>query len=689
MIRYIFYLCCFLLFSCHFVFSQQLETVDFLQADAEIHPDWETKTISGTVHYKFKIFQNTDSIFLDAHHMKINNFKGVNNLKATDDKIWLFDSFKQNQTYSVSFSYEAQPKQTFYFMVDKNEMWTQGQGKYTSYWLPSLDDTNDKMIFNLSINVPKNKTAIANGKQMNVISKEKFKTWEFQMQNLMSSYLVAVAIGDFDKKTLYSKSGIPLELYYKPKDSDKIDFTYKYSKEIFDFLEDEIGFPYPWEVYKQVPLRDFLYAGMENTSATFFSEAFLTDSIGFNDRNYVNVNAHELAHQWFGNTVTAKSDEHHWLQEGFATYYALLAEKEIFGEDYFYWQLLQYAEQLQEMSNEGKGESLMNPKASSLTFYQKGAWAIHILREKIGSEIFKKGVRNYLDKYQFQNVTTDQFLDEIKALSDADLSEFEKNWLRQSAFQIEEVYNSLLKSEFIKSYFEISSLRSLDLKDKKEKLQTALHSGNDFIGQEAVYQLTSEPASETYSLYKTALQSENLYIRQAVAFSLETIPKQLLPDYEKLLDDDSYATQEIVFTQIWNYFPEKRAAILEKMKDRIGFQNKNLRQLWLVLSWLTEQENETLRNSYFEELRKYTASEYSFEIREKAFEYFYELELWDRESLKNLIQACAHPAWRFSKSSKTILKSVLLKGDYEPELRNLKNELSSEEQELLNSLYEK
>jgi aminopeptidase N len=75
-------------------------------------------------------------------------------------------------------------------------------------------------------------------------------------------------------------------------------------------------------------VRDFLYAGMENTS-TVFSSRYVVDSTGFEDRNYTNVNAHELAHQWFGDLVTAQSGKHHWLQEGFATYYAALAEREI------------------------------------------------------------------------------------------------------------------------------------------------------------------------------------------------------------------------------------------------------------------------------------------------------------------------------------------------------------------------
>ena len=137
------------------------------------------------------------------------------------------------------------------------------------------------------------------------------------MQQPMSSYLVALAIGKYHKRAETSKSGIPLELYYYPEDSLKFEPTYRYTKQIFGFLETEIGVPYPWQNYKQVPVKDFLYAGMENTGTTIFADSFVIDSIAFIDKNYVNVNAHELAHQWFGNLVTETSGTHHWLQEGF------------------------------------------------------------------------------------------------------------------------------------------------------------------------------------------------------------------------------------------------------------------------------------------------------------------------------------------------------------------------------------
>jgi len=673
------------LFSSLTVFSQQTDVVDFLKIEASIGPDTVEKKIEGRFSVTFEVLKDTDSVFMDALNITIEDLV-AKDFKITSDekKLWFTGDFEAEKTYKVDLWYSMKPKQTLYFFG--NEIWTQGQGKYTSHWLPSIDDVNDKIEFDLQIIAPKDKYVVANGKLQEVNNVHEVNGWHFDMKKPMSSYLVAFAIGDFHKKDLVSTSGIPIELYYKPSDSLKVEPTYRYSKQIFDFLETEIGVAYPWQNYKQVPVRDFLYAGMENTTATFFSEAFVVDSIGFNDRNYINVNAHELAHQWFGNLVTEKAGEDHWLQEGFATYYALLAEKDIFGEDYYYWQLYQTAEQLKAMSDEGKGESLLNPRASSLTFYQKGAWALHILRERIGNEAFKAAIKNYLEKYKFKNVSTEDFLKEVKAVSQVDIADFERNWLRQSAFKGEEAYQSLLKSTFIKKYFEISALRATPLADKKDQLKTALTFPNDFIGQEAVYQLVDEPISETLPLYKKAFESNNLYVRQAVALSLQSIPKELQTEYESLLNDDSYVTMESALYQLWIQFPEKRSEYLNKTKGIVGFQNKNIRQLWLTLALITDGYENAEKENYLKELKNYTSTDYSFEIREKAFEYVNELQLWDLETLKNLAEATVHPTWRFAKSSKKMLNELLQNKRYYEQIKVLGRQISEKAANYLNSI---
>ena len=128
---------------------------------------------------------------------------------------------------------------------------------------------------------------IANGFLKNSYVKDHQKKWYYEMKKPMSSYLLSLFIGDFYNKIIASKSGIPLQFFIQPKDTSKFEPTYRYSKQIFDYLEKEIGFNYPWKLYKQVPVEDFLYAGMENTTCTIFAQDFVVDEIGFNDRNYI------------------------------------------------------------------------------------------------------------------------------------------------------------------------------------------------------------------------------------------------------------------------------------------------------------------------------------------------------------------------------------------------------------------
>lgn len=660
------------------VFGQQLDVVDFKQVDAELELFLNEKKVSGKATYQFEILQNADSVFLDAQSITLiseNLTDSSISLQAKENKIWLYAPFKEGENYTVSFEYEAHPQQAMYFF--ENEVWTQGQGRNNSHWLPSIDDVNDKMIFNFSVTAPERLTVLASGKLTNSFSlSENKKQWVYTMQHPMSSYLAAVVAGKFSKHSETSTSGVPLEYYLPEGNEHKMEPTFRYTRQLFDFLEQEIGVPYPWEIYKQVAVRDFLHAGMENTTLTVFSHAFMVDPIGFNDRNYVNVNAHELAHHWFGNMVTAQSSEHHWLQEGFATYYALLAEREIFGDEYYYWKLYQSAEQLTELSNEGKGEPLLKAAASSLTYYQKGAWALHILRERVGDLVFRQAVQNFLAKHRFSIVTTDDFLKEIEALTGDDMQWFKDDWLLQTAFRSSQALESLRKSPFIENYLSLSAQTTQPFEQKKPILSRFLTpSVNDYLGQEVVYQLAGEPINETLPLYQKAFQSNNLYVRQAIAISLREIPAALKSDFETLLDDASYETRENALINLWINFPEDRERYLEKMSNQVGFQNKNLRQLWLMLSLLSDQTVYEDLRKHFSELSSYSSPAYSFEIRQLAFDKLAFIDGYTQATMRNLIEACFHPNWRFRSSSRALFEN-LIKNDkllfpVEPLLENL------------------
>ncbi|TYB79709.1 M1 family metallopeptidase [Bizionia myxarmorum] len=639
--------------------AQQTDYVDFKQLKAHVNPEASTKSISGIVNFKFNILKPTDTIFLDAQNMKVSNvlLNGKEVKFKNDGKRLIIQSkFIASTTYDVSFQYSATPKKAIYFVGwdndAPNQVWSQGQGKYTSNWLPSLDDMNDKIEFDLSIEFDANYQVIANGKLVDKQTENDKTTWYYNMNAPMASYLVGLAIGKYDKKTEVSKSGIPLEMYYYPEDSLKVEPTYRYTKQMFDFLETEIGVAYPWQNYKQVPVHDFLYSGMENTGITIFADTFVSDSTAFSDRNYVNVNAHELAHQWFGNLVTETSGTHHWLQEGFATYYALLAEKDVFGKNYYYWQLFEYAQELLDQDIRNEGTSLLNPKSSSATFYKKGAWVLHVLREEIGDAAFKTAVKNYLETHEYKNVETLDFMREAEKASGKNLGEFVALWLNSETFPYNIAMVSLEKSQFIQEYLMV------DCRAKNAKCDY-------YLTATLSVEAKSKIISQVPERVNVGNFDEGLKVRQAIAKNGAKIPIALKTNYESLLNDASYATIEAALYNLWVNFPENRSDYLNKTKDIEGFNDKNVRLLWLVLALTTPDYNNGDKQLYFNELVSYTSSNYSFEVRQGAFSYIEALDAFTEVSIENLMDATYHHNWRFKSFAKKLLEVLSNAEKYE------------------------
>jgi len=657
-------------------YSQQTETVDFERIYALLDFDYPNGTVTGELEVKFKMLDDADFVYLNAKN--ITKYSSTLNGKListhTDDGRMIFTkNFLKGETYSLLLKYTAKPDKALYFVNNGGfqQIWTQGQGKYTSNWLPSIDDMNDKIEFDLSIIAYPGQEVVSNGVLIEKEEKGEKFIWHFEMTEPMSSYLVAVVMGDYRKIKYVSDSGIPMELYYYPTDSMKVLSTYKYSKEIFNYLEEEIGVKFPWPVYRQVPVKDFLYAGMENTMATIFSDQFVVDRNGFIDRNYVSVNAHELAHQWFGDYVTATSGTHHWLQEGFATYYALLAERKVFGEDYYYWQLYKSAEELKALSDKGKGERLLDPKASSLTFYQKGAWALHILREEIGDEAFRTGIKSYLNNFKYKNASTEDFLKEMRKSSGMDLIEFEKNWLQQTAFQDKAALEVLKKSPIIQKYMRVVALRNVPFSQKQNKLLDLLALPDEYTGQEAVYQLADVSPAAASRIYERAFYTNNPWVRQAIARTVQKVPLEMKTNYERLLNDDSYITREQALLNLWSSFPSDRHKYLNQMKGVQGFSDHNIEITWLALAISTLDYEEAFIRDHFFRLTRFTGNRNSYATRQNAFEKLYQLQLFEPKSLENLVDGCFHINWRFSESCKNILNMLLKDPEWKKELKKL------------------
>lgn len=672
----------FIFFS-SILFAQQTKQVDFIKCSANLYPDFATKSISGTIAYDFKVKQSIDTIKIDAKNMQFSNVQ-INGLsvsfKNSGTALLLFEGYKKGKN-SLTLSYSAVPKQTLYFTGSNQnaQIWTQGQGKYTSHWLPSFDDVTEKVIFSLQINYENNIDnqkfdflSIANGvlkKQKSTISWSRgvqYNSDFFSMQKPMSSYLVMMAIGNFEKQTTTTKSGTPLEFYLDEKDYSKFEPTYRYSKELFDYLEGEIGVKYPWGIYRQVPVRDFLYAGMENTTSTIFAQDFVVDSIGFNDRNYVNVNAHELAHQWFGDLITAQSGKHHWLQEGFATYYALLAERQLFGDDYFYEALNDYAEQLHRAS---KNDTIpvLNEKASSLTFYKKGAWALHVLREDIGGKNFQLAVKKYLKKYQYKNVDTDDFLSIVQQVSGYDVAKFKQQWLETPGFNRNLTQQYLNKNKFIRDFNMLQKNR-YSLVELTNIMQSDAYYP---IKQYIIYKIQQLPFDERKVLLEAALATQNIQVRQAVAETLKVIPLDFKNSFEGLLLDNSYVTKEIALTNLCANFPEERLRYLEQTKTIIGNNDKSFRMTWLALAYNTTGFSEMERQGFVTELQYYATEAFESSIRQNALELLLQLQPNDDQVIALLFKATTHHKWQFTLFARNKVRELLKDSAYRKKVEEL------------------
>jgi aminopeptidase N len=187
-----------------FSFAQQTKSVDFTSVIGKSEINALDKSVAGEVTYNFEIINSIDTIKIDAQNMDFSNLK-INNIqvKVSNNRkqILLFEGYKLGVN-QLTFNYWVQPKQAMYF-VGKGEqlqIWTQGQGKYTSNWFPSFDDPNEKLIFNLDIKFSNEFQVVSNGKLENKIASQDNFIWNYRMKKPMSSYLIMLAIGKFEIK---------------------------------------------------------------------------------------------------------------------------------------------------------------------------------------------------------------------------------------------------------------------------------------------------------------------------------------------------------------------------------------------------------------------------------------------------------------------------------------------------------
>ncbi len=403
------------------------------------------KIVKGDVILAFTpLRKKTDSIWLDGIQMTIVKLTlNGREVKYRSDSagITVYPvNMEWQSNDSIEIQYSCTPAKGLYFIgwddttdVCRKQIWSQGEGTDNRYWIPMYDDWNDKMITETTITFDKDYQVLSNGTLMSEkVNPDGSKTWHYKMQHPQAPYLIMVGIGKYDIDERKTKSGLPVHLWYYPGWKDRVNATYRYSTEMIDFYEKEIGVKFGWESYSQIPVQDFLYGAMENTTATVYGDFLMVDDRSYLDRNYIGVDAHELAHQWFGDLVTCRTSASMWLHESFATYYSSLFDLEIFGQDYFDWERRGFENAAIE-ENKKNVNPIGSSSAGTTRIYPQGAFVLNMLKYVAGGrDMYNKAIKHYLETHKYGNVESNDLLKAFEETTGMGLNWFWNEWIYRS-----------------------------------------------------------------------------------------------------------------------------------------------------------------------------------------------------------------------------------------------------------------
>ena len=416
--------------------------VDVLHVAIDVTPDFKARTIAGKTTVRFKpVAKPLAELKLNAVDLRVSAVVSSEKLlawQATEEHVIL--SFEPgipvDRETTVTITYTAEPRQGLYFRTpemgyrpEDTHLWTQGEPLEARHWFPSFDAPNEKFTSEVTCRVPDDMTVVSNGR---LKSEEKdsstgLKVVQWLQDKPHANYLIALVAG-YVKKVEDKYRDIPLAFYTPASQIEYARNSFKETKEIMAFFEEEIGVPYPWAKYDQVCVNDFTAGGMENTSLTILSDRTLHTPASEELRESRGLVAHELAHQWFGDLVTCKDWSHLWLNEGFATYYTHLFEGHKDGRDEMLYGLYQSAKGIVGQPNDTNAIVRRDFNSPDEQFgfhaYPKGSWILHMLRSQLGDELYRRCVKTYLERHQYSSVVTEDLNRVLEELSGRSFDQF-------------------------------------------------------------------------------------------------------------------------------------------------------------------------------------------------------------------------------------------------------------------------
>jgi len=378
-----------------------------------------------------------DAIAFDIEKVEIAGPKGKDRSSAKhsyDDLVLSIEIPRTRSEFEVIVTYRVTPKRGLYFLepdehiLDRpRQLWSQCQDEDARFWIPCHDKPHVKQTTELLVRAPKPWFVLGNGTLVERKTQGDHNVFTWRQDKPHSSYLITLVAGEFAQLEGNRDVGVPVH-YYVPKGREADGKrTFERTPDMIALFEKKTGVKYPWPKYDQVVVADFIFGGMENTSATTMYEHILLDERGALDVDMDGLVAHELAHQWFGDLVTCRDWSEGWLNEGWATYMELVwkdegTEASAGRDEYDYALKGELDIYLQEDASRYRRPIVCRDYDAAIDLfdrhlYQKGCLVLHVLRRAVGDKAFWSGVSSYLTKHAFTVVETRDFQRALEAAS--------------------------------------------------------------------------------------------------------------------------------------------------------------------------------------------------------------------------------------------------------------------------------
>jgi aminopeptidase N len=331
-------------------------------------------------------------------------------------------------------AYHGAPANGFRLIPNKFGEWSAFSENWPNRareWLPMIDHPYDKATSEFIVTAGARYQVVANGllqDETDLGDGRRRTHWKQSVP--IASWLNALGIEQFAVFHAGTVQGVELQTWVAHQDAEpgRIYFE-KPARQAIDFFSEHIG-PYPYEKLANVAAAG-LNGGTEHASAIFYGER------GVRAAPATNLVAHEIAHQWFGDSITEWDWDDVWLSEGFATYFTLLCTEHYTGRDAFVAGLKASRATAIRTEKSLPGVSIIHDNLSDMSkvlnqlVYQKGGWVLHMLRGVVGTETFWAGIREYYRRYRDGNASTADLRRVMEEASRQDLSWFFDQWLKR------------------------------------------------------------------------------------------------------------------------------------------------------------------------------------------------------------------------------------------------------------------